>query len=412
MNPSQKRLLVVLSLLLVLQTGFNVYRYTGDMWGSDRFGGDFIGFWQAAQRLRAGNIAAIYDAEAWKALLTTSGPALLSWFVYPPFFLFGLWPLGRLSYNDAVLAWSVVPLPLYFALIVLLVRRSLVASGADARARRESSTGICALLSAFALPFLSANLFSGQTGTILAVLFLGAAYFWRDRPALAGVLIGMMAIKPQMGLLIPLALLASAQWRTIAAAAATIAVLALAATVWLGLAIWTEYLAMVGVFSSFIGQGYSGIRKLALAPYVSLVGIGVPALAATVVHGGCLIAVAGAVVAVFRRSTSGADGKIDLRLALLAAGSLLATPYALSYDMPILMLSVIPFVVRAWHSGCSLAELVVLVALLVVPYVQPLAVEWHVPFGLIALSLWFYVLYLRAVEDAHAPATLPAQTAA
>jgi alpha-1,2-mannosyltransferase len=409
MTPLQKKysfmLLVVLSVLLVVQTGIMTYRYTAETWGTGRFGGDFLGFWQAAHHVRAGNIAAIYDAESWKAVLTTTKPKLLAWFVYPPFTLFGLWPLGRLTYNEAVLVWSLLPLPVYFGLNYMLLRRSLVASRADVQTVRQSTPVIFAVLSAFAMPFLAANLLTGQTGTLIATLFLGAAYCWRGHPILAGVLIGLLAVKPQMALLIPLALLASARWSTIAATVATITTLAVAATLWLGPAIWAEYLAMARVFSTFIGQGYSGIHQLALAPYVSLVSVGVPAFAAAILHGGCLLVVAGIVFSVFRSYGLGLDDRDDLRLSLLAAGSLLATPYALSYDMPLLMLSVVPFVVRAWFRSCTLAEFVALAALLFGPYVQPLAVVWHIPFGFIALSLWFYVLYLRTVERSAVPPT-------
>ena len=132
---------------------------------------------------------------------------------YPPYALALLWPMGELSYNSAVIWWSLVPLPLYAGLVALLVRRL----------DREAWIPLTVVTCAFALPFLSVNLFTGQIGAIVAILFLAAAYFWSSRPILAGICIGLLAIKPQMGVLIPFALLAAGQWRTIWAAAATIA---------------------------------------------------------------------------------------------------------------------------------------------------------------------------------------------
>jgi hypothetical protein len=41
------------------------------------------------------------------------------------------------------------------------------------------------------------------------------------RPYLAGSLFGLMIFKPQLGLLLPVALIAGRQWRVFAAAAAT-----------------------------------------------------------------------------------------------------------------------------------------------------------------------------------------------
>lgn len=62
------------------------------------------------------------------------------------------------------------------------------------------------------------------------------------RPRLAGVLIGLMVIKPQFGLLVPVALLAGGHYKTFASAAVTIAVMALFATIALGPAIWIDFL--------------------------------------------------------------------------------------------------------------------------------------------------------------------------
>ena len=140
---------------------------------------DLTGLCGAAQHARSGDIPAIYDAGKWQAFLSSGADGLGTWFVYPPFALFGLWPLGATTYNNAILAWSLAPLPFYFGLLYLLARRSLRAQMADAPAR-----AFFVLVFAAALPFLSANLFTGQTGAFVAVFLFGAAYFWNSRPAL------------------------------------------------------------------------------------------------------------------------------------------------------------------------------------------------------------------------------------
>jgi alpha-1,2-mannosyltransferase len=156
--------------------------------GGAPFGGDFICFWSAAHRVRHGDIAAIYDPDTWHRILSnTTGAVSLSWFVYPPFTLFGLWPLGDATYNEAVLAWSLAPLAFYFALVVLLAKRfGLGVEANPARDNGWSRGQAYGVLIAFSLPFLCADLISGQTGTLVAVFFLGTAYFWPARPVLAG----------------------------------------------------------------------------------------------------------------------------------------------------------------------------------------------------------------------------------
>ena len=406
MSPLQKNVPLTLAMCLATQASANLIKYFLELSDGSRFGGDFISFWNAAQRVRHGEITAIYDPDTWHRILSTNTTGIISWFVYPPFTLFGLWPLGDATYNEAVLAWSLVPLPLYFALIVLLAKRSGLGAGANPTCENNwSRTQAYAVLIAFSLPFLVANLFSGQTGALIAVFFLGAAYFWPKYPILAGLCIGLLAIKPQLGLLMPFALIASGQWRVVAAAATTVLSLFLLSTIWLGAAIWTDYLRMSELFGHFIGRGYGQIQQLALGPYVSLRGAGMPAAVAGLLQVVVSVAVLTVIIQGFSRWKSNKqelgkeDGRLDLRLALLAAGSLLTTPYSLSYDTPLLMLSVIPLLARSWRDGWDGIELTSVTALLISPYAQPLAFGSHIPFAFLALLLWFGVLYRRFQKE-------------
>jgi alpha-1,2-mannosyltransferase len=407
MSSLQKTLLMLCAMCLVAQAGWNLIEYFHEVSDGARFGGDFIGFWNAAQRVRHGDVAAIYDPDKWHTILTTTtGSITISWFVYPPVALFGLWPLGNATYNEAALAWSLVALAFYFALIVLLAKRSGLGAGANPACENSwSRTQAYAVLIAFSLPFLSANLFSGQTGAIIAVFFLGAAYFWPRRPVLAGICIGLLIIKPQMGLLIPFALIASRQWRIFAAAAATVLSLIVLSTIWLGTAIWTDYFRMSQIFSHFIGSGYDQIKQLAVSPYVSSQGVGMPVALAAFLQVVVSVAVLTAIVQVFWPCKSDSkelgkeDERLDLRLALLAAGTLLATPYALSYDTPLLMLSVIPLLARSWRDGWDGIELASVIALLTLPYAQFLAVGSHIPIAFLVLLLWFGAIYRRFQKE-------------
>jgi len=402
MSPLQKKGVLLFAMVLATQAGAHLFKYVQELSDGARFGGDFVSFWNAAHRVRHGDIAAIYDPDTWSRLLSTHTTSVISWFVYPPFTLFGLWPLGDATYNEAVLAWSLVPLAVYFVLLVVLANRSGLGAGTHAaREHTWSRFQANAVLIALSLPFLTANLFSGQTGAIMAVFYLGAAYFWPTRPVLAGICIGLLASKPQLGLLIPFALMASGQWRIIAAAAATVLALIVLSTLWLGTAIWMDYLRMSQLYGHLVGSGYGAIQQLAVGPYVSLQAAGVPVALAVLVQVAVSVAVLIVILRVFwPRAANGPlarqhDEKMDLRLALLSAGTLLATPYALSYDTPLLMLSVIPLLARNWREGWDGLEAAAAAALLVLPYAQLMAVDSHVPFAFLALLLWFGVVYRR-----------------
>lgn len=406
MTRLQKTLLLVIAMCLATQASVNLILYFRELSDGSRFGGDFICFWNAANRVRHGEIAAIYDPDTWQRVLSANTTDVISWFVYPPFMLFGLWLLGDATYNEAVLAWSLVPLACYLVLVVLLAKRSGLGDGEKGWARAQAY----AILIAFALPFLSANLFSGQTGALTAAFFLGAAYFWPTRPVLAGICVGLLAIKPQLGLLLPFALLASGQWRIVVAAATTILSLIVLSTIWLGAAIWTDYLRMTQLYGQLVGRGYDQVQQLFVGPYVSLQGAGMPAALAASLQVVISIAVVTVIVQVFwsHNRERAEDGRLDLRVALLAAGTLLATPYAFSYDTPLLILSIIPLLARSWRDGWDGIELASVAALLVAPYAQLLAASSHVPFAFAALLLWFGVLYRRYQKEAPGAAAWPA----
>ena len=108
---------------------------------------------------------------------------------YPPFFLMAAAALATLPYAWALFAWMALTIPAYLAAVRAICPRPET------------------LLIATAFPAAFINLGHGQNGFLTAAL-LGGALLWLDlRPAVAGVLIGLLAYKPQFGLLIPLVLL-------------------------------------------------------------------------------------------------------------------------------------------------------------------------------------------------------------
>jgi len=127
---------------------------------------------------------------------------------YPPTFLLAVLPLGLLAYPAALGVFTLAGAGLWAA----LVRRV----AADRRAWIVAAAAPAGLI----------NLLDGQNGFLTAALAGFALLLLARRPVLAGVLIGLLAIKPHLAVLFPLALLADRQWRAIAAAAITAALFA------------------------------------------------------------------------------------------------------------------------------------------------------------------------------------------
>ena len=86
------------------------------------------------------------------------------------------------------------------------------------------------LLLALSFPAVFVNLGHGHNGLLTAALFGAALVVLDRRPLLAGLLFGLLAYKPQFGVLIPLVLIATWRWRTVAAAVGTVSALAIVTT--------------------------------------------------------------------------------------------------------------------------------------------------------------------------------------
>jgi hypothetical protein len=184
------------------------------------------------------------------------------------------------------------------------------------------------LLLALATPAVFINAVAGQNGTWTAALF-GAGLGLLDRqPIVAGGCLGLLIYKPQLALLIPVALVAGRRWQALAAAAATAVGLTVIAAIWLGPEIFADYLRQVTSLRHIILEDGTGVWHRMLSVFVAArrLGADVPTAYAVQAVTGGLAALA--VAAVWFR-----DASFALRNATLLLGTCLATPYLQDYDL-------------------------------------------------------------------------------
>jgi len=166
-------------------------------------GYDFITFWAASWLGLHGEAASAYDLLSIHAVerMAIEGTPIFAWF-YPPTYLLMTLPLALLPYAWAWLAFmSATILPFW-----LLMRHLLI-----------NKRGALWLVAAF--PGLWVNLMHGQNAGLTTALAGGALLLIRSHPWLAGLFIALLAIKPHMALLFPLALMLIGAWRTMLSAA-------------------------------------------------------------------------------------------------------------------------------------------------------------------------------------------------
>lgn len=346
------RILAVVSAVVVV--GWIALARGGlDMTGKP-LGTDFLAYWTAARLLLDGAPAALVYQDAPLAALQTAtfGGADVGYapFPYPPSFLLICLPLGLLPYLGALAAWMSVTGYAYWRI---------------ARAWLGRSAGLA--LPALAFPAVLINLGHGQNAFLTTALFGGGALLLGRRDFAAGLLLGALAFKPHLGLLIPVALVASRNWRAFAGAAVSSLGLTAASVALFGLEPWQAYPAQLEMMRAVVEQGALNPAKLQ-SVFGALRLWGAPLGVAYAVQVLCGLAAA-TTVAVFawRRPHSPALGPV------LVAATLLIGPYLLDYD---LVLAAIPL---AWvfaqgrdHGFRRWEKLVILLGF-VLPLVSRLA---------------------------------------
>lgn len=278
----------------------------GDVWRS----GDFAALWSYGQVLRHDGAQALYDPARLHALQTALGlPAdQRNPFPYPPSFLPIVWPLGLLAFGAAFVAWTAVTLVAYVAACRgRLVWVALIAPG--------TTVGVIA----------------GQSGFLSGALFVGGMRLLATRPWLGGALLGLLTFKPQLGVLIPVALLALGAWRAIAGAAAAAVTLAGVSLVLFGPDTGQLWLAGLPAYAADFAERSVRYGMMPTTT-ANLAMIGVPHDPAALIQAACAIGAAVVVWLVFRRA--GQCGGRELLI--LTAATFIATPHAFVYDLPLL----------------------------------------------------------------------------
>jgi arabinofuranan 3-O-arabinosyltransferase len=276
------------------------------------FGDDFINFWSGSFLAWHHRIAEIYNFGAFHAFeQSVVGEHLQGYhYSYPPTLLVLMAPLALVPYVPALFAW--------------------IAGGwfAFYRALRLAMPTGRTLLLALATPAVFINTVGGQNGTWTAAIFGFGLGLLDRQPLVAGGVLGLLIYKPQLGLLIPLALIAGRRWQAMAAAAITgVALIALAAVFW-GPDIFADYLRQITWLRHLILEDGTGVWHRMLSVFVAARRLGADIQTAYIIQAIVAGIVAIAVVAVWFR-----DASAGIRNAALILGTCLTTPYLQDYDM-------------------------------------------------------------------------------
>jgi alpha-1,2-mannosyltransferase len=429
--------MVAVAVLIASAAGFLflVVTATG---GVDRqgrpIGTDFANVYAAGTYVLEGNFQAPFDSVqqyAREQAIFGAATQFYGWH-YPPYFLFVAAALAWMPYGLALFVWQAVTLGLYLLAIraILMSFRGAptgparsgrpddrlrakpesIATGLQGRApttrlwrrwlwipalaRDARSAGMTVdwLLLALAFPAVLINVGHGHNGFLTAALLGGGLVILDRRPLAAGILFGLMAYKPQFGLMIPIALAAGGYWRTFAATAATTVLLTLVTTLVFGVQVWHAFFVGAEFTRTVVlEQGDTGWHKIqSIFSWARMWGAPVPL--AYAIQGAATLALAMATAWLWH-----GKAPYPLKAAGLCLAAILATPYTLDYDMMVLAPAIAFVAADGAARGFGPWEKTALAALWLLPLVaRTLPQLTLIPLGVPAMLTMFVLILRRA----------------
>jgi alpha-1,2-mannosyltransferase len=373
-------MLYVVAIILVLALSHDMIDPTGK-----NIGTDFMDVWAAGKLALSGKPAAAYDyqqhldvqkaALPWPHTTADRKPFEVPFYAwhYPPVFLMIASLLALLPYGWALALWMMATMPVYLAAI------------------RAIMPGREAMMAALAFPGVFVTLGHGQNGFLTAGLFGGGLVLLDKRPYLAGILFGLMAYKPQLGVLIPLALLAGGYWRTIFAAALTVAMTVAASYLLFGMETWQAFVDSFKLTRGIIlEQGNTGWEKIqSIFSAVRMLGGSIEL--AYVAQAIFALAAAAVVISAWRRKPG-----IELMGAVLVTASLMVTPYVLDYDLVLLALPIAWLAALGLRNGFLPWEKFTLLTVFLLPLLSRMMGQYlHLPVAPLVMAALLWIVMRR-----------------
>ncbi|MDE8346832.1 MAG: glycosyltransferase family 87 protein [Acidocella sp.] len=277
-----------------------------------RLNSDFMAFWSYPRFAASHPVALLYNTDALRGFQQTLYPGFDSFYpyLYPPTLLLVTWWLKYLSFTYAQWLWSLTGLIAIIAAIIALfpTRRGPV------------------MLAILASPACLLNLATGETACFTTALLLAGLAWLPRRPALAGIAFGLLTLKPQLGLLLPVLLLARHEWRAIITATLTAIGLVALSCIIFPVGLWPLWAISLAGYQADIFAGHGLNLHILVTPAANLISLGAPPALAWAGQLAATLTVAALMWLVARR------GPYRLAAAALLTGGFLAVPHAYAYD--------------------------------------------------------------------------------
>jgi hypothetical protein len=318
-------------------------------------GYDFSVFWSASYGMLHGSAWQVYDHASFdtiqQALFDDFRHGSFMPWLYPPTFLLLVTPLALLP-----------PIVTYFLFVG--ISTFLFAAGTLCLSGLTRSFGGSRLswLVVAACPCVFVPAMFGQNSLLTAGIAALALHWLRRHPVPAGLCIGLLAIKPQMAVLLPLVLFAARAWRALAAAALTATLFGAVSVLVCGAQSVHLFLVNTALARETLLEQTRGYWLASPTTFAVLREDGVP-LAAAYAAQACVALIAAAAAWHVWRTTR----DTRLRGASLVVATLLANPYVWHYELAWLGIAMACLTALGLDKGWLRGEQTVLVLAWLLP---------------------------------------------
>ena len=346
---------------------------------------DFLPFWSASHLALQGHAVDAYNfAVLGKIESAAVGhpTGILLW-LYPPSFLLFVYPF-------ALLPWKIAATIFLGCTYVVFVKSIHVIVG-----RKE------ALLVAMAFPGTALVVVAGQNGLLTASLVAFGLALLGRRPVLAGICFGVLCVKPQLAVLVPLALLCSRSWRALAALAVTaLSMLAVSVAIF-GADTLAAFVHNMGTVAGYVETGRAALYRIP-SGYSLVKLMHLPTTLANAVQAVSALSAAAAVCYAWSRPASH-----PLRAATLVCASLMVSPYLYDYDLAWLGVFIASYTKHGMERGWRPWHREWLIVLWLMPWFGVLVVSHiHVQVMPLMLALTLGMTLQRIAAERRKPADL------
>lgn len=276
-------------------------------------GRDFVNFWVGGHVFRAEDFSLLFDISAYNAEVVHSMGQKAGDYVwsYPPHAAFLSIPLSFFPYPVALAGFEALTLAFLSATLLPFI---------PVTHRRMAA--LLLLSSPAVLPVL----YMGQNGFLTGACIIGSLLYHRKKPWLAGLYLGLLTIKPQLGLAVFIALLGLKAWRALGWGSLFTSLTLGFSLLFHGTDVWIQYLTKTLPHHAAMFQEHA-FEYFMVSPLGCLLQVGIPFHTASFLHSALALMAACALPILVIRIKA-----LEWQALAVSIATFLLTPYAQGHD--------------------------------------------------------------------------------